>query len=145
MDAILKAIDIRHVMRTHAVLCAIVGTVCVFLPHHFYVTEGTDYNQWAHECVRLYGCLTLGIGWFVERTRLISDGRFIQSVTEVFSLCYFLQALVMLKAHFGNPEGHFLVHWVMTVSFFITSLFYLYIRVFKKLKDFELPSQYRDT
>jgi hypothetical protein len=65
--------DIQSVMQFHSVVSIFIGLGSFLLPHQFYSQFG--YNHFAHEFVRLYGCMTLGIGYLVWKTREIKDGR----------------------------------------------------------------------
>lgn len=116
----------------------------VILEHLFTRTSepnSSGYNHFAHEFIRMYGCLTLGVGWFVWNTKSIKDGRLFRAVSETFAICYLLQAAVMARAQWTNPGGHSIAHTVIAVAFLIVGLLYAYIRLGGKLKDFELPGQ----
>mmetsp|Transcript_12996 Transcript_12996/g.12617 ORF Transcript_12996/g.12617 Transcript_12996/m.12617 type:complete len:183 (-) Transcript_12996:394-942(-) len=129
--------DIQSVMQFHSVVSIFIGLGSLLLPHNFYSTFG--YNHFAHEFIRLYGCLTLGIGYLVWRTREIKDGRLQKAVTETFALCYGLQALAMFRAQLTSPEGYSLFHWFIIILFACVSGLYTYSRFSTKIKSFELP------
>jgi hypothetical protein len=136
--------EIRTIMKVHAVLSMILGIGTLILPHRFYINrnmrgQGPMYNHFSHEFIRLYGCLTLGIGWVAWSTRSIKDGRLLRAFTEAFAVCYSLQALVMMRAQFTSPDGHSTFHWVIAVIFACLGSLYAFGRLSKKLKDFELP------
>ena len=142
------AMDLRKVMRIHAILSMIIGILCVILPHNLYVSSVMRdgpliaYDHVAHEYIRLYGCLTLSVGWFVERSKTLNDGALIKIITEAFTLCYTLQAIVMIRAHSSYAAGHAFpyIHLVIAMVFFEIAILYGYIRFFKKPKELELPS-----
>lgn len=145
----METITLRNAMRIHAVFCIIVGLFCVILPHSFFVTSEehvVQYNHTAHEYIRLYGCLTLCLGWLVERCKTITDGKLIRIFSEVFCFCYALHAVVMLRAHITAPTTHSMpvLHLGSALLFAIISLLYGSIRAFRKPKEFELPTQMRD-
>jgi hypothetical protein len=88
-------IGIRGVMEIHAVICIVIGFGTFILPHGFYSVKSGGYNHFAHEFIRLYGCLTLAIGYLVWSTRDIKDGRLLRSLSEAFAICYLLQSAAM--------------------------------------------------
>ena len=133
-------IDLKLVMRIHGVISIFMGFITFTLPHSVYKSSEGNYNHMAHEYVRLYGCLTLTIGYFVYSTQDIKDGRLMRSVSETFAICYILQSLTMLRAQFSNPNGHSLFHWIIAMIFLFIGLSYAYIRLVKKIKVYELPS-----
>lgn len=98
-----------------------------------------SYNHMAHEFVRLYGCLTLAIGYIVWSTKTINDARLQRAISETFALCYTLQSLAMLRAQFTSPDGHTLSHWFIAMIFLMIGGAYGYIRFVRKIKSFELP------
>ena len=131
-------IDLKFAMTIHALICIVIGFASFVVPHGFISAYGT-YNHMAHEFVRLYGCLTLGLGWFVWSTKSIKDGRLMRAVSETFCFCYILQALTMLRAQFTDSNGHSLLHWLIAILFLATGVLYGSIRFGRKLKGFELP------
>ena len=133
-------IDLKLVMRAHGVISILMGFLTFMLPHSAYKSSEGNYNHMAHEYVRLYGCLTLTIGYFVYATQDIKDGRLMRSISETFAICYILQSLTMLRAQFSNPNGHSLFHWIIAMLFLLIGFSYAYIRVIKKIKAYELPS-----
>jgi hypothetical protein len=145
MNSSLDSITLRNTMRVHAICCIIVGIVCILLPHSVFSNEST-YDHVAHEYIRLYGCLTLGLGWLVERCKTISDGSLIRIMSETFSICYALQCLVMIRAHFSYPAGHTApyLHLITALIFGLVASLYGFVRLFRKAREFELPSQMRD-
>jgi hypothetical protein len=131
--------DIRMVMQIHGILAIIIGTGAILIPHAMYnITEG-NYNHMAHEFVRLYGCLTFCIGLLVWAICEIRDGRLMKAISESFAICYLLQAIVIFRAQFTNPDGHSYFHWLIAILFLLISLSYGYIRLIKKVKSYELP------
>ena len=141
-------INLRNVMTIHAIFSIIYGTIIIFLPHGLYERTFGDYNFLTHESSRLYGCLTVGIGWLVWKTKQISDGRLTRAVTEAFSISFISQGLVMIKALYSNSKdytvGSTTLHLTVATCFLIIGVLYLIVRVVKKIKDFELPGT-RDT
>lgn len=144
--SIMSAIDLKIVMKIHSIICIVVGLAAVSMPHGLYsrALEGgsastAGYNHMAHEFVRLYGCLTLGTGWFVWSTKDIRDGRLMRAISETFSICYCMQAFAMLRAQFTDPTGHTILHWLIGMIFLVVGALYGYIRLFSKIKAFELP------
>ena len=129
---------LRTVMQTHSMMCMSIGLGTLFLPHRFY-SSLSGYNHFAHEFIRLYGCLSLGIGYLVWMTKDVKDGRLLRALTETFAISYGLQAVAMLRAQLTNPEGHSYFHWYILLQFTFISGLYAYCRLSKKMKDFELP------
>jgi hypothetical protein len=140
--------NLEHTMISHALLCIAGGFGLMFLPHSFYEVQNwrgqTMYDHVAHEFLRMYGALTIAIGWFVWRTRHINDARLKRIVCETFALCYPLQALIMIRAQFTNPDGHSQLHWVVACLFLIIGGAYAFMRFVKKIKDFSLPGSSHD-
>lgn len=134
-------------MIIHALFCIALGSAAAIIPHSLYMKSFDDkgqYNHMSHEFVRLYGCLTLAIGWFVWSTRGITDGRLVRATCETFCLCYLLQAVVLVRAQLTNPSGHSIVHWIICTGFLLVGLLYGLFRMFGKIKDFELPGVGKD-
>lgn len=141
----LDSITLRNTMRVHAICCIVVGIGCILLPHAALVI-GSSYDHVAHEYIRLYGCLTLGLGWLVERCKSISDGSLIRIISETFSICYALQCVVMIRAHLSYPAGHTTpyLHLITAIIFGLIASLYGFVRLYRKSREFELPSQMRD-
>lgn len=152
-------INFRFVMIIHGAICIVLGGLTTVLPHGFVMKSAntvgkliehglnkapSEYDHTAHEFIRLYGCITLGIGWFVWTTKSVKDARVMRAVSESFAVCYILQAIVMLRAHMTNPEGHSWVHFVISMAFLAIGLLYGCVRVGGKLKSFELPGGGQD-
>lgn len=51
----------------------------------------------------LYGCLRLACGWILWHTRAVDDGRFRKHICEALFVCYFLQALAVIRAQLTEP------------------------------------------
>lgn len=102
---LLSTLDLRIVMRCHALLSIIFGIFTTILPHSIY-NSYSSYNHMTHEYLRLYGVLTLSIGWLVWKIQAVKDGRLAKAVSETFCVCYFLQGLVGVRAQMTNPDGH---------------------------------------
>ena len=130
-------LDLRTIMRWHAFTTMVLGLGTVGLPHTF-LSSG-EYSHYAHEFIRLYGCLTLAIGWIVWKSQSIKDGRLARSLSEVFAVSYLMQGLVMLRAQFTNPKGHTFLHWQVALVFLAIGAGYGFIRWVKKIKYFALP------
>jgi hypothetical protein len=130
--------ELKSIMQLHSAICIFVGLGTLVLPHRYY-SSSTGYNHFAHEFVRLYGCLTLGIGYLVWITKDIKDGRLLRALTETFAMSYGLQALAMLRAQFSSPDGHSAFHWFILILFACVSGLYSFVRFARKMKDFELP------
>ncbi len=135
-----QELNLQQIMICHSILSLLFGLIAIFLPHNFYSIELT-YNHLAHEYLRMYGALTLSIGWFVWRTQEITDGRIKMIICEVFSISYIIQGIVMLRAHqsIGISNGHNFIHWMMAFMFLTIGSLYGYMRFVKKIKIFELP------
>lgn len=145
VDGWLDSIDLKLVMRIHAGLCIVVGVAAASLPHTLLPkTIVSSYNHAAHEYVRLYGCMTMGVGWLVWRSQDVRDGRLMRAIAEAFAACYSLQALVMLRAQFTNPSGHSLLHWFIALLFLLLGSLYTNARLRRKIKGFELPGHAED-
>ncbi len=136
-----KSMDLREIMRLHAFTSIFLGMGTLLLPHSFL---GVGYSHYAHEFIRLYGCLTLSIGWVVWKSQGVKDGRLARALTETFAVSYCLQSIVMLRAQFTNPEGHTTLHWIIAVGFGFLGISYTYIRWVKKIKYFALPDERDD-
>lgn len=137
-------INPKFVMKVHSIVCIIIGVIALIIPHrlqfiNLFQFSNHPYNHLTHEHIRLYGCLTLSIGWFVWSTKSINDGRLQRAVSEAFSVCYILQSIVMLRAQFTNPTGHSLLHWFVAIVFLCVGSLYAYIRMFYGIKSFQLP------
>jgi multisubunit Na+/H+ antiporter MnhG subunit len=129
--------SLQHVMIFHSTLCVLFGVIAVFLPHNFY--DQLHYDHMAHEYLRMYGALTVSIGWFVWRTQDITDGRLKKVICETFGVTYLLQGVVMLKAHTSIPRGHSPIHLLLAFIFLTIGSLYGYMRFIKQIKIFELP------
>ena len=149
----IDVLELRMIMRIHAICSLVIGIFCICLPHAVFIARNLpvifsnempvgSYNHTAHEFVRLYGCFSLTLGYVVERCKTISDGMLIRIFTEAFCICYGLQCLVMIKAHVGYPQGHPFpyFHISAAIVFGAISLMYGFIRFFKKTRQFELPT-----
>eukprot|EP01041_Mallomonas_annulata_P005878 gene5878-11872_t len=141
-DIMAAEFDLKRLMLLHAISCMFSGTACLLLPHSF--GAYSSYNHMTHEFIRLYGALSLGIGWLVWKTRDISDGRLKRAISESFALCYLLQAISMARAQTTNPHGHSAFHWLISISFACIGGLYLYIRFIKKIKTFDLPGNHEN-
>lgn len=69
--AFFRGWDLRGIMRAHAFCAIALGGTTIALPHSYL---GIGYSHYAHEFIRLYGCLTLAIGWIVWKSQAIKDG-----------------------------------------------------------------------
>ena len=98
--------QLRDIMRYHAFTSICLGFATLILPHTFLMEVNDSYSHYSHEFIRLYGCMTLAIGWVVWKSQGIKDGRLARALTETFCVSYGLQSLVMLRAQFTNPTGH---------------------------------------
>ena len=139
-DAIRKLIvgELKSIMQLHSLICILIGMGTLVLPHRFY-SNSSGYDHFAHEFVRLYGCLTLGIGYLVWCTKDIKDGRLLRALTETFALSYGLQAMAMLRAQLSSPSGHSTLHWLTLSLLTCISALYTFCRFARRIKDFELP------
>lgn len=129
--------SLQHVMIFHSILCVFFGAIAVILPHNFY--NQLHYDHMSHEYLRMYGALTVSIGWFVWRTQDITDGRLKKVICETFGVTYLLQGIVMLKAHTSLPKGHNPIHLLLAFIFLTIGSLYGYMRFIKQIKVFELP------
>ena len=136
--------ELRLIMRYHAYFCITLGLTTILLPHKYLSTEGEGYIHYAHEFIRLYGCLTLAIGWVVWKSQSIKDGRLARALTETFCVSYSFQSIVMLRAQFTNPTGHTWLHWYIALVFACLGCGYGYIRFYKKIRYFALPNDRGD-
>ena len=130
--------ELKSIMQLHSLICILLGIGTFLLPHRFY-SNSSGYDHFAHEFVRLYGCLTLGIGYLVWCTKDIKDGRLLRALTETFALSYGLQAIAMLRAQLTSPSGHSTLHWCTLSLLICVSGLYTFCRFARKIKDFELP------
>jgi hypothetical protein len=140
-------IELRQVMILHSVFSLLYGLLIIFIPHGVFSSLGS-YNYLVHESSRLYGCLSLGIGWLLWSARSINDGRFVRATTEAFLIAYITQGLVMLKAFFGNQISVSsvagLIHLCVGLTFLSIGCLYAFVRFGRKIKDFELPGVRED-
>ena len=136
-----RNMNLRDIMRYHAFTSMVLGFGTLLMPHGFL---GSGYSHYAHEFIRLYGCLTLSISWVVWKSQGIKDGRLARALTETFAVSYCLQSLVMLRAQFTNPDGHTVLHWQIAIAFGLLGMGYAYIRWVKKIKYFALPNDHDD-
>ena len=134
----LIVVELKSIMQLHSFICILIGLGTLVLPHRFY-SNSSGYDHFAHEFVRLYGCLTLGIGYLVWCTKDIKDGRLLRALTETFALSYGLQAVAMLRAQLSSPSGHSTLHWLTLSLLTCVSGLYTFCRFARKIKDFELP------
>ena len=89
----------------------------------------------------------MGLGWLVWSSRTINDGRLTRAITESFSIAYMLQGVVMFRALFANvsdPNFNFSMHLFMALLFLLIGSLYLFVRFTSKLKDFELPGNFKN-
>jgi len=133
--------DLRQIMRMHAFTSIALGVGTLVIPHSFLMAAQGEYSHYAHEFIRLYGCMTLSIGWVVWKSQGLQDGRLARALSETFCISYSLQALVMLRAQFTNPNGHTVLHWQIALLFLALGVAYGYVRWIKKIKYFALPGE----
>lgn len=139
-----KEIDLRQVMKIHAFVCVLLGLSTLSLPHSFIAKANNGYSHMTHEWLRLYGCLSLSIGWLAWKLQAIRDGRIMRAISEAFAICYVLKAMVMFRAQFTNPLGHSLIHWMIALLFLGLGSLYGHIRFARRIKGFELPGHLDD-
>ena len=113
--------DLRSIQKLNAIVSIFLGVCCIFLPHRF-ISKSNDYNHFAHEMIRLYGCVSFGIGYLVYWTRTIKDSRLMRATTETFCICYGLQALCILRAQFASPQGELCFFVLQNIPVVFTSL-----------------------
>ena len=136
----LMSMNLKHIMISHGLSSLVLGVMTIFLPHNFYTSKTTGYNHMAHEYVRLYGVMCIGIGYIVLATRNFKDARLLRTYAETFTIIYILQALAMLRAQFTLPTGHSLLHWLIAMMYLLQGFMYAYFRFTKNLiKSYELP------
>ena len=134
------SMNLKHIMISHGLSSLVLGFLTVLLPHNFYTSKTTGYNHMAHEYVRLYGVMCIGIGYIVLATRHFKDARLLKTYAETFTIIYILQALAMLRAQFTLPNGHTLLHWLIAMMYLVQGSMYAYFRFTKNLiKSYELP------
>ncbi len=133
--------NLRDIMRYHAFTSIFLGFATLILPHTFLMEMNDGYSHYSHEFIRLYGTMTLAIGWIVWKSQGIKDGRLARALTETFCVSYGIQSLVMLRAQFTNPSGHTVLHWLVALAFGALGIAYGYIRWVKKIKYYSLPGE----
>jgi hypothetical protein len=135
--------DIKLIMNFHALMCILIGIPIICLPHRFYEIQNWKgnrvYNHVAHEYLRMYGAVTLVIGWIVWRLRNIDDGRVHRIFCEGFAICYLLQAGIMTRAEYYCTEGHSSFHIGIIITFLVIGILYGVVRLTGNIKTFELP------
>ena len=65
----LMSMSLKHIMISHGLSALLLGLLTFCLPHNFYTDKLNGYNHMAHEYVRLYGVMSMGIGYIVLATR----------------------------------------------------------------------------
>lgn len=138
----IQKIDVKQIMLYHSYFSIFVGVTTVLFPSFFYSKsyEPKKYDYMAHEFCRLYGCLSLALGYIVLKSRLIVDGRMMKVYCESFGLIYCLQSVSMLLSQFSDPAGsHSFFHFLFAVGSLALGVMYGYIRFNKKMKSYELP------
>jgi hypothetical protein len=133
--------NVRSILIIHSVWCLVFGFLALALPHSVYLSF--PYNHFAHEFIRLYGCLTLGIGWLTWSARVFRDGRLMKIVSETFAITYILHFVVLVRAQYSTNE-HSLLHWTLSFVFLLIGSLYLYIRLSSSLKEYDLPGSFSD-
>ena len=134
----MEAITLNTVMGIHSSLSLVIGLLLVILPHTLFLDNG-KYSFLAHEIIRCYGAVTIGLGYMAYKIRSIKDGRIRRLLAETYFVVYGVTTLCLWKAWISNPASHTL--WAVSLlglSTFAT-FFYGYFRFLKPIKTFELP------
>lgn len=134
----MEAITLNTVMGIHSSLSLVIGMLLVILPHTVFLDHG-KYSFLAHEIIRCYGAVTIGLGYMAYKIRSIKDGRIRRLLAETYFVVYGVTTLCLWKAWISNPASHTL--WAVSLlglSTFAT-FFYGYFRFLKPIKTFELP------
>jgi len=125
-----------------ATVSLVFGLVSLLTPHGILQSVIRGYNHDVHEVLRLYGCLSIAMGWIIFHIRTVDDGRFRRSVCEALCGCYLLQALAVLRAQFTDRANN--INWIAIVL--LTSLgccfgTFRFGRGGNMIKVYELPTQ----
>jgi len=137
-----QTIDVKEIMLYHSYFSIFIGVTTVLFPSFFYskAYDPKNYDYMAHEFCRLYGCLSLALGYIVLKSRAIVDGRMMKVYCESFGLIYCLQGTSMLLSQFSDPSGsHSFLHFLFAGASLALGCLYGYIRFNKKMKSYELP------
>ena len=137
-----EKIDVKQVMLYHSCFSILIGVLTILFPSFFYSksSDPKKYDYMAHEFCRLYGCLSLALGYIVLKSRSIVDGRMMKVYCESFGMIYCLQSFSMLLSQFSDPSGsHSFFHFLIALGALALGSMYGYIRFNKKMKSYELP------
>ena len=117
----------------------IVGTLLVILPHTLFHDMSGAYSFLAHEVIRCYGAVTIGLGYMAYKLRYIKDGRIRRLLAETYFVVYGVTTISLWKAWISNPSHHTL--WALTLIALSTfaTFFYGYFRFLRPIKTFQLP------
>jgi hypothetical protein len=135
----MEAVTLNTVMGIHAFFSVIVGTLLVILPHTLFHDMSGAYSFLAHEVIRCYGAVTIGLGYMAYKLRYIKDGRIRRLLAETYFVVYGVTTISLWKAWISNPSHHTL--WALTLIALSTfaTFFYGYFRFLRPIKTFQLP------
>jgi len=135
----MEAVTLNTIMGVHALFSLGIGTLLIILPHTLFHDMSGAYSFLAHEVIRCYGAVTIGLGYMAYKLRAIKDGRIRRLIAETYFVIYGVTTVCLWKAWISNPAHHTL--WavsLLALSTFAT-FFYGYFRFLKPIKTFELP------
>ncbi len=155
LDDLVHRVDIKNIMIFHSLVSIAMGVPLVLIPHSFYnitmqlvrrrnVRTSIDYSHIAHEYLRMYGALLMGVGWIVWRSRNLKDSRLQKIFCESFALIYLVEAVIMARAEYTTDDGHSAIHILIIISFMLTGLMYAIMRFWKGIKHNGLPGTHDD-
>ena len=84
----MEAVTLNTVMGIHALFHLIVGTLLAILPHTLFHDMSGAYSFLAHEVIRCYGAVTIGLGYMAYKLRYIKDGRIRRLLAETYFVVY---------------------------------------------------------
>ena len=96
----------------------------VILPHTVFLDHG-KYSFLAHEIIRCYGAVTIGLGYMAYKIRSIKDGRIRRLLAETYFVVYGVTTLCLWKAWISNPASHTL--WAVSLLGLSTFTTFLWI------------------
>ena len=132
----MDAVTLNTVMGIHAFFSLIVGTLLVILPHTLFHDMSISFL--AHEVIRCYGAVTIGLGYMAYKLRYIKDGRIRRLLAETYFVVYGVTTISLWKAWISNPSHHTL--WALTLIALsdICNIF-MGIGFLRPIKTFQLP------
>ena len=89
----------------HSSLSLVIGMLLVILPHTVFLDHG-KYSFLAHEIIRCYGAVTIGLGYMAYKIRSIKDGRIRRLLAETYFVVYGVTTLCLESLDQQSSESH---------------------------------------